>query len=67
MKTRGETRTRASIVQGKQVEAVLRRAVRHALLAHKQAGNTIAAYKDGRIMLIPAHEIRVDVEEVERD
>jgi hypothetical protein len=66
MKMRQTTPERPSIVQGKQIEAVFRRAVRHALLAHKRAGNTVAVYKDGRIVLVPAHEIKVDEAEVER-
>jgi hypothetical protein len=66
MKTGQATPGHPPIVQGRQVEAILRRAVRHALLAHKRAGNTIAAYKDGRIVLIPAHEIRVNDGEAER-
>ena len=57
---------RPSVVQGEQVEAALRRAVRHALLMHKRAGNTVAAYRDGRIVLIPAHEIKVNEADAER-
>jgi hypothetical protein len=66
MNARQPTRKNLSITQGKPVEEILRRAVRHALLVHKRAGNTIAAHKNGRIVLIPAHEIRVDDDEAER-
>ena len=52
-----------SIVQGKPVEEVLRRAVRRALLAHKRAGNPVAVWKDGRVVLIPPGEIRVEDDE----
>ncbi len=45
------------------IEHALRRAVRHALLTHKRAGNTVAAWKDGRVALIPAEEITVEVAE----
>jgi hypothetical protein len=60
MNARQPTRKNLSITQGKPVEEILRRAVRHALLKHKRAGNPIAASKDGRVILIPAHEIRVE-------
>jgi hypothetical protein len=47
------------IVEAKAIEAVLRRAVGHALLMHKRAGNPIAAWKDGKVVWIPAEEIEV--------
>ena len=47
------------IVEAKAIEAVLRRAVNHALLMHKRAGNPIAAWKDGKVVWIPADEIEV--------
>jgi hypothetical protein len=47
------------IVEAKAIEAVLRRAVNHALLMHKRAGNPIAAWKDGKVVWIPAEEIEV--------
>lgn len=48
------------LLDGEVIENILRRAVRHALLEHKRAGNTIAVWKDGRIVLIPAGEIHVE-------
>lgn len=33
------------------------RAVREALLKHKRAGNSVAVFRDGRVVLIPADEI----------
>ena len=51
------------VVQGRPVTEVLRRAVRHALLQHKRAGNTIAAWEQGRVVLIPAAEIQVEDED----
>ncbi len=39
------------------IEAVLQRAVEHALLFHKRAGNSIAAWRDGKVVIIPAEEI----------
>ena len=47
------------IVEAKAIETVLRRAVNHALLMHKQAGNSIATWKDGKVVLIPAEEIEI--------
>ncbi|MGB7925067.1 MAG: hypothetical protein WCF57_17635 [Pyrinomonadaceae bacterium] len=45
------------IVEAKTIETVLRRAVEHALLMHKQAGNSIAAWDGSKVVLIPAEEI----------
>jgi hypothetical protein len=41
------------------LEQALRRAVRAALLEHKRAGNPVASWKDGRVVLIPPEEIGV--------
>jgi hypothetical protein len=49
-----------TVVQGKPIEDALRRAVRHALLEHKRAGNPIAVWKDGQVVLIPPEEIEVE-------
>ncbi len=56
-------RTKQLFREGKTIERVLRRAVRHALLEHKRAGNTIAAWENGRAVLIPAEEIQIADEE----
>ena len=42
------------------VEHAMRRAVEHALLTHKRAGNTVAAWKDGRVVLVHAENIHVE-------
>ena len=57
------TPQKIKVVQGRAVTEVLRRAVRHALLQHKRAGNTIAAWADGRVVLIPAAEIQLEDED----
>jgi hypothetical protein len=44
----------------KAIEHAMRRAVQHALLTHKRAGNTVAAWKDGRVVLVTADKIRVE-------
>jgi len=48
------------ISRAEEIEAVLRRAVQHALLMHKRAGNPIASWKDGKVVIIPPEEIQVD-------
>jgi hypothetical protein len=48
------------VVQGEPVAAALWRAVRDALLEHKRAGNPVASWKDGRVVIIPADEITVE-------
>ena len=42
------------------VEQAMRRAVEQALLTHKRAGNTVAAWKDGRVVLVSAENISVE-------
>jgi hypothetical protein len=65
MSTNAE-QTRRLFLEGKTIERILRRAVRHALLEHKRVGNTIAAWEDGRVVLIPAEEIQTADEEAEQ-
>lgn len=55
------------VVQGEPVAAALRRAVRAALLEHKRAGNSIASWEDGRVVIIPAEAIPVDEPSTEAD
>ena len=50
---------RLLVDHGKAVEDVFRRAVNHALLMHKRAGNPVAAWKDGKVVWIPPEEIIV--------
>ena len=38
----------------------LREAVREALLRHKQAGNPVAVWRDGRVVWIPPEDIPVE-------
>ena len=53
-------RRKINVVQGEPVVAALRRAARSALLEHKRAGNPVASWKDGRVVIIPAEEIQVE-------
>jgi hypothetical protein len=50
---------RLLLEHGEAVEGVLRRAVNHALLMHKRAGNPIATWRNGKVVLIPPDEIEV--------
>ena len=42
------------------VDEAVRRAARHALLAHKRAGQPVATWKDGAVVLVPAAQILGD-------
>lgn len=50
------------VTHAKDVEEILRRAVRQALLEHKRAGNSVAAWEDGKVVIIEADDIPVDEE-----
>lgn len=47
---------------GHLVEDAFRRAVRDALLKHKQAGNPIAIAREGRIVILQPDEIIIDLD-----
>jgi hypothetical protein len=51
---------RLLIAEGRAVDEAMSEAVRHALLTHKRAGNPIASWKDGKVVIIPAEEIEVE-------
>ena len=59
MQTENKASRPVEVIQGKAVEEVFRRAVRHALRMHKRAGNPIAVWRDGRVIIIPPEEIIV--------
>jgi hypothetical protein len=46
--------------QTKSIEHAMRRAVEQALLTHKRAGNTVATWKDGHVVLVEAEKITVE-------
>jgi hypothetical protein len=48
------------IAYSAEVERVLSRAVRQALQMHKRAGNPVAGWRDGKVVIIPAEEIPID-------
>jgi hypothetical protein len=47
------------IAEEKAVDEAVEKAVRHALLAHKRAGNPVASWKNGKVVMIPAAKIPV--------
>lgn len=65
MKTEPRLPDKLFMVEGERIAEILRRAVRHALLAHKRAGNTIAVWKNEGVTLIPAEEIRVEADDAD--
>jgi hypothetical protein len=46
-------------IHGKTIEGILRVAVRNALKEHKRAGNPIAVWRKGKVVIIPPEEIPV--------
>jgi hypothetical protein len=59
MKATHKLSDRLFVEHAEMIEKVLRRAVAHALLMHKRAGNPIATWKDGKVVWIPAEEIEI--------
>lgn len=47
------------VTHAKDVEEILRRAVRDALLEHKRAGNYIVSWEDGEMVFIEADDIPI--------
>ena len=43
--------------QAEAIQAVLHKAVQHALSVHKRLGNPIATWKDGKVVIVPPEEI----------
>ena len=60
MTARQSGRRKINVVQGGPVVAALRRAARSALLEHKRAGNPVASWEGGKVVIIPAEEIEVE-------
>lgn len=60
MKTEPRIPDKLFLAEGERITEILRRSVRHALLEHKRAGNTVAVWEGGRVALIPAEAIQVD-------
>ncbi len=52
----------ARFADDRAVESTLNRAVRDAVLRHKKLGESIAEWRDGRVVIVPPEEIEVDEE-----
>lgn len=42
---------------GTEIDEAMQRAVREALLRHKKLGNSIAVWRDGKVVIVPPEEI----------
>jgi hypothetical protein len=60
MKIKSDNLQDLLIAEEKAVDEAVNRAVRHALLAHKRAGNPVASWENGKVVMIPAEKIPVD-------
>jgi hypothetical protein len=50
------------VKQAKEIELLLQRAARHELSIHKRLGNSVAAWQDGKVVIIPPEEIVISTE-----
>ena len=50
------------LAHGAEIDRVVRRAVRNAVLEHKRAGRSIAVWRDGKVVIVPPEEIEVEDE-----
>lgn len=66
MKPVVKSRITALFSEGTAIDAALKRAVEEALRGHRQAGNPISAWRDGRIVWIPPEEIPVPCHDAAR-
>ncbi len=51
------------LTHGKEIEGIFRHAVREALLRHKKLGESVAVWKDGKVVILSPEEIVLDEEE----
>ena len=50
----------------RRIDIGVRRGVAKALAEHKNAGNSIAIWKDGKVVMVPPENIRVENEEIQK-
>lgn len=50
------------LADSRRVEAALREAVRMALVRHKQAGNPVVVWRDGKVEWVLAEDLQIDTE-----
>lgn len=53
-------RDRKTLATGANADQAIKEAVREALLDHKRAGNPVAVWRDGKVVIVPPGEIDVD-------
>ena len=61
-KTESEREYAEFLAEVEAVEAAVQQAVKDALRLHKQAGNPVAEWKDGRVVWVPADQIDLEDE-----
>jgi endonuclease/exonuclease/phosphatase family metal-dependent hydrolase len=59
MKIKSDNLQDLLIAEEKAVDEAVNKAMRHALLAHKRAGNAVASWENGKVVMIPAEKIPV--------
>ncbi len=64
-KTEIKLSKRLFIEYGKAIEEVLRRGLDQTLLRHRRLGNSIAIWKDGKVVIVPPEEIRTSSDSVQ--
>jgi hypothetical protein len=47
---------------GALIDLALKKAGKQALLKHKQSGNPVAIWQDGKVVWIPPEEIEIEIE-----
>jgi hypothetical protein len=59
---KGETKIHKNLFMDnrEQIKEALQQALRHALLMHKRAGNPIASWQDGKVVIIQPEDILVE-------
>lgn len=60
MRRRPEIPEDLFLSQGKEIEKIFQRAVREALRRHKRLGNSVAAWRDGKVVILSPEEIILD-------
>lgn len=53
--------------QAEAIERILQAAVRETLATHKRLGNSIAVWKDGKVVIVPPEEIVISPELLDPD
>ena len=54
-----------AFAEGRPIDDALTRGIRRAMAVHKRLGQSVVVWRDGKVVLLPAEEIPVDIEESE--